>query len=306
MPRTVCTLPASDRQMKKASTGRSRTAQGHDAFSERVRTRAEYPVTVRASSLLRLCAALEQAQADALAVANDPSELRYATAQVEARELELLRTLELHPVWPWLKRISYVPLPLWAQLLARLDTAAFHSASPLGFWSVCGIEADLKVHLECPACDMGLAMTHHRPFSPWHNRPGTNEPCPEPLLAPAWLLATPVRDADAVSFRERVFDAAARRSCTAIAKLLTVRHPEYRKFFRQRRAELRRLRPGWSEGRRYRTTMREAEQLLLEHLWTVWREATGLPLAERFAGVAQASSAFDYLSGALEPSFASD
>ena len=185
----------------------------------------------RESVLLHLCCAVADARADEAAAAPDSPELWSARAQLRAAELNLLRTLELHPVWPWLRRSNYLPHTTLALLLGRLEEAASRSASPRGFWTICGVAAQ----------------------------------CGHPAYA---------------------YDTDAANACTEIAQLFATRQGGYRRFFRQRRAELRDAYPAWSGGKCYRTALREVGQLYLEHFWIVWREAAGLPPAGGFTGVA--------------------
>lgn len=179
---------------------------------------------------------------------------------------ELVRALEVHPAWPWLREIRAIPRLVSAQLLARLDPEVPRSSSPAAFWSVCGLHRELPVRFECPVCELGIASNTARGVQLWHHDPRTGLRCPVPFA-----IARRMRGTEGEPPRRLPYNTVARAASAELGHRISSRQGGYRSFFRATRAGLR------CDPNRGGYARMELEKLFLEHLWTIWRARLGLP-----------------------------
>jgi hypothetical protein len=201
---------------------------------------------------------------------------RFAVAEQEWRD-EMARLASQHPAWPWLLRVRGMGPTLALSLLARLDVR--RARNPSAFWAYCGLATVPGARFRCALC--GLKVDYGRPqrLSGRHRVPGTTTPCAGTLVADGTGAGT-LRVAQSRPPRGETatFDKRARELCYLVGVSFLRTRGKYAAIYRARRSDLESARPDWAPGRKHLTALRITQKLFLSHLWTIWREAEGLPM----------------------------
>lgn len=204
----------------------------------------------------------------------------YRTLYQQERTLvpELESQLALHPAWPWLGRVKGVGATLAGRLLARLEVG--RAATPSSFWAYCGLATVPGVAYRCDECGIELAFPDRYRVSGRHMSLGGRRRCPGQLKrVEGEDGAVRVAQPRMAGGESASYDSTAKKVCYLIGvSFLKTRSP-YAGVYRAARAELDRDRGSWPAQRRHLTALRRMEKLFLSHLWLVWREAVGLPVA---------------------------
>jgi hypothetical protein len=184
------------------------------------------------------------------------------------------RQLEQHPVWPWLGHIKGAGPSVCGRLLSRLDITK--AARPSSFWAFCGLHTVPGARYECSECGAVLVyLAHQRAVS--HHRPGTEIPCTHALTRrdggeKIRVAPRPLRG------RSLDYDGSARVACYLLSLSFSRQGDSYKAVYRRQRERLA-ARKEWTSQHQHLTALRITSKLFLVHLWFVWREAQGLPVA---------------------------
>ena len=189
--------------------------------------------------------------------------------------------LEQHPVWPWLGHIKGAGPSVCGRLLSRLD---IHKASrPSSFWAFCGLHTVPGVRYECAECGAVLTyLANQRAMG--HHRPGTDVPCNHALTRAD--VSEKIRVAPRpLRGRSLDYDGSARVACYLLSLSFSRQGGTYKAVYRRQRERLA-SRTEWTPQHQHLTALRITSKMFLVHLWFVWREATGLPVAVEDAQLA--------------------
>jgi hypothetical protein len=200
----------------------------------------------------------------------------YRRAWTDEKEaIEVMSTLlERHPVWPWLGHIKGAGPSVCGRLLSRLDINK--ASRPSSFWAFCGLHTVPGVRYECKECGAVLVyLAQQRAMS--HHRPGTEIPCSHALTRAESterirVAPRPLRG------RSLDYDSSARVACYLLSLSFSRQGDSYKAVYRRQRERLA-SRSEWTAQHQHLTALRITSKLFLVHLWFVWREAAGLPVA---------------------------
>ncbi len=202
----------------------------------------------------------------------------------EERELRraMMAALADHPAWPWLSRVKGIGATLAAKLLARLDIT--RAPSPSSFWAYCGLATVPGIEYRCATCGLRASFPTRYKVKGAHIRPDTKQSCAG-VLTPFRGPEAGVRVAQPrpASGEKATYDQYAKKVCYLIGVSFLRSGAAYEQYYRDQRARLERERRGWTAGRIHFAALRKTEKLFLAQLWTVWREAVGLPTTSPYA-----------------------
>jgi hypothetical protein len=193
----------------------------------------------------------------------------------EKESIEVMSSLlEQHPVWPWLGHIKGAGPSVCGRLLSRLDITK--ASRPSSFWAFCGLHTVPGVRYECKDCGATLVYLAHQKATS-HHRPGTDVPCAHPLTRAESserirVAPRPLRG------RSLDYDSSARVACYLLSLSFSRQGDSYKAVYRRQRERLA-SRQEWTPQHQHLTALRITSKLFLVHLWFVWREAAGLPVA---------------------------
>jgi hypothetical protein len=200
----------------------------------------------------------------------------YRRAWMDEKEsIEVMSTLlEGHPVWPWLGHIKGAGPSVCGRLLSRLDITK--ASRPSSFWAFCGLHTVPGVRYECKECGAVLVYLAHQKAAS-HHRPKTEIPCTHPLTRAdaserVRVAPRPLRG------RSLDYDSSARVACYLLSLSFSRQGDSYKAVYRRQRERLA-SRLEWTPQHQHLTALRITSKLFLVHLWFVWREAAGLPVA---------------------------
>jgi hypothetical protein len=195
------------------------------------------------------------------------------TDEKEAIEV-MAGLLAQHPVWPWLGHIKGAGPSVCGRLLSRLDITK--ASRPSSFWAFCGLHTVPGVRYECAECGAVLVyLANQRAMS--HHRPGTEIVCTHALTRgdvseKVRVAPRPLRG------HSLDYDSNARVACYLLSLSFSRQGDSYKAVYRRQRERLA-ARAEWTPQHQHLTALRITSKLFLVHLWFVWREATGLPVA---------------------------
>lgn len=209
---------------------------------------------------------------------------RYFAEEVELQK-EMAVALERHPVWPWLSRVRGVGPTLSCKLLARLDiTKAEHASS---FWMFCGLSTVPGEKFRCATCGREKSWAMGVEVTGKHLAAGSTRQCKgvlEKVAGPddGVRVAMP----RARKGEKMPYDAYGKKVLYLIGgsflKVGRAKSPFAEMYYREKE-KIARERPGWDAGRIHLTALRKVEKIFLANLWTVWRDAVGLPVSQPYA-----------------------
>lgn len=209
----------------------------------------------------------------------------YQRYWVEERDLfkDMMAAWTGHPAYPWLNRVKGISATYGTRLLGRLDIhKAPHASS---FWKYCGLATVPGHEYRCGKCGRAQGFPVGYSVSGNHQT-NKHQPC-----SGKYVLVAGPEDGIRVAMPEPAsgqlapYDQTAKKIMYQIGtSFIKLKVPgAYEAVYREHRARLELERPGWADGRKHQTALRITEKLFLAHLWTIWRQAEGLPVEFPYA-----------------------